>query len=155
VGVGTEVDVRYAMSGDARLALRVRPGGPHSIVWVGEWATNQDLDLLLESEALQSVFLDRLSPFATVVSYDARGTGLSDPVSLAELPTLEGWVHDLYRGGDGGRTRRCCAVWTGHVGASGGAVRRDPSRMHPRPDPVQLVRGDSPIRRLRRRSMSS
>jgi class 3 adenylate cyclase/pimeloyl-ACP methyl ester carboxylesterase len=96
VVVGTEADVRYAMSGDARLALRVRPGGPHAIVWVGEWATNQDLDLLLESEPLQSVFFDRLSSFATVVSYDQRGTGLSDPVWLAELPTLEGWVDDLH-----------------------------------------------------------
>jgi pimeloyl-ACP methyl ester carboxylesterase len=30
------------------------------------------------------------------VSYDQRGTGLSDPVSLADLPTLEGWADDLH-----------------------------------------------------------
>ena len=38
----------------------------------------------------------RLSSFATVVSYDQRGTGLSDPVSLGDLPTLEGWADDLH-----------------------------------------------------------
>ena len=81
-------------SGDARLAFTVRAGGPHAIVWVPAWATNQDLDL--EAEPLQSVFFDRLSSFATVLTYDQRGTGLSDPVSLAELPTLEGWVDDLH-----------------------------------------------------------
>jgi class 3 adenylate cyclase len=56
-------------------------------VWVPTWVTNQDLDLV-ESERLRS--------FATVVSYDQRGTGLSDPVSLADLPTLEGWADDLH-----------------------------------------------------------
>jgi class 3 adenylate cyclase len=95
VVVDAEPDVRYAISGDARLAFKVTAGGPHVIVWVGEFATNQDLDFL-EAEILQSVFFDRLSPFATVVSYDSRGTGLSDPVSLADLPTLDDWVDDLH-----------------------------------------------------------
>jgi class 3 adenylate cyclase len=95
VVVDTEVDVRYVMSGDARLAFRVHQGGPHPIVMVPNWATNQDLDFL-ESERVHGLFYERLSSFATVVSYDQRGTGLSDPVSLADLPTLEGWTDDLH-----------------------------------------------------------
>jgi pimeloyl-ACP methyl ester carboxylesterase len=94
VAVGTEVDVDYAISGNARLAFRVHDGGPHLMVFVSAWASNEDLDL--EPELFQSVFLDRLSSFAKVVSYDQRGTGLSDPVPLADLPTLEGWVDDLH-----------------------------------------------------------
>jgi pimeloyl-ACP methyl ester carboxylesterase len=90
VALGTEVDVRYAISGDARLAFKVFAGGLHDIVSVPSWITNQDFvgpgDLLIE----------RLMSFATVVSYDQRGTGLSDPVSSAELPTLEGWSDDLH-----------------------------------------------------------
>jgi hypothetical protein len=39
---------------------------------------------------------ERLSSFATVVSYDAHGTGLSDPASLVDLPTFEGWTDDLH-----------------------------------------------------------
>jgi class 3 adenylate cyclase len=95
VVVDTEVDVRYVISGDARLAFRVRKGGPHPIVMVPNWVSNQDLDVL-ESERAHSVFFERLSSFATVVSYDQRGTGLSDPVSLADLPTLEGRADDLH-----------------------------------------------------------
>jgi class 3 adenylate cyclase len=90
VALGTEVDVRYAISGDARLAFKVFAGGPHDIVSVPSWITNQDFvgpgDLLIE----------RLMSFATLVSYDQRGTGLSDPLSSAELPTLEGWSNDLH-----------------------------------------------------------
>jgi class 3 adenylate cyclase len=95
VVVDTEVDVRYAISGDARLAFSVRPGGPHAIVRVPGWVSNQDLDHLQSTQPLVAVF-ERLSSFATVVSYDQRGTGLSDPVSLADLPTLEGWTDDLH-----------------------------------------------------------
>jgi pimeloyl-ACP methyl ester carboxylesterase len=91
--VDTEGDVRYAMSGDARLAFRVRGRGPHPIVMV-RWGTNQDLDF--EPERMLGTTFERLFSFATVVSYDQRGTGLSDPVSLADLPTLEGWADDLH-----------------------------------------------------------
>jgi class 3 adenylate cyclase len=93
VAVDTEVDVRYAMSGDAGLAFRVRAGGPHVIVRVPAWISNQDLSL---ESRVQGPLDERLSSFATVVSYDQRGTGLSDPVVLGDLPTLEGWADDLH-----------------------------------------------------------
>jgi class 3 adenylate cyclase/pimeloyl-ACP methyl ester carboxylesterase len=96
VVVDPEVDVRYAMSGDARLAFRVRGSGPHPIVMVPNWVSNQDLNFLESERVHGGVFLERLVSFATVVSYDQRGTGLSDPVSLADLPTLEGWADDLH-----------------------------------------------------------
>jgi class 3 adenylate cyclase len=95
VVVDTEVDVRYAMSGDARLAFSIHAGGPHVIVWVPGWVSNQDLDHL-KSQPVRSQLFERLSSFATVVAYDQRSTGLSDPVSLADLPTLEGWADDLH-----------------------------------------------------------
>jgi class 3 adenylate cyclase len=91
--VGTEVDVSYATSRDARLAFRVRAGGPHWIVWAATWVSNQDLENL--DSQVRGPF-ERLLSFATRVSYDARGTGLSDPVSLADLPTLECWADDLH-----------------------------------------------------------
>ena len=94
VAVDTEVDVRYAISGDARLAFRVRAGGPHVIVWVPSMS-NQDLENL-GTQPVRGPLFERLSSFATSVSYDQRGTGLSDPVSLADLPTLEAWTDDLH-----------------------------------------------------------
>jgi class 3 adenylate cyclase len=95
VAVDAEVDVRYTISGDARLAFRVFAGGPHDIVWVPSWITNQDL-AYHDSQSPRALLFERLRSFATSVAYDARGTGLSDPVSLAELPTLEGWTDDLH-----------------------------------------------------------
>jgi class 3 adenylate cyclase len=95
--VDTEVDVHYAMSGDARLAFTVRAGGPHLIVLVPTWVSNQDLEGLASPRGLPlGLLFERLSSFATVVAYDQRGTGLSDPVSLVDLPTLEGWADDLH-----------------------------------------------------------
>jgi class 3 adenylate cyclase len=97
VRVDTEVDVHYAISGDARLAFRVRAGGPHVIVRVPTWVSNQDLEgLALQRVLPLGLLFERPSSFATVVSYDQRGTGLSDPVSLVDLPTLEGWTDDLH-----------------------------------------------------------
>jgi class 3 adenylate cyclase len=91
--VNDEDDIRYAISGDARLAFQVRGRGPHEIVSVPAWLSNQDFQ---PAPGAQGLFWERLHSFARVVSYDARGTGLSDPVSLSDLPTLEGWTDDLH-----------------------------------------------------------
>jgi pimeloyl-ACP methyl ester carboxylesterase len=96
VAVDTGVDVGYAMSGDARLAFRVRAGGPHPIVWVPTWFLLQDLETPAPPQFVSGPWFARLLSFATVVSYDQRGTGLSDPVSLADLPTLEALADDLH-----------------------------------------------------------
>jgi len=69
VAVDTEVDVSYAMSGDARLAFRVAAGGPHAIVWVPAWVSNQDLEDLV-TQPVRGPLFERLSSFATAVSYD-------------------------------------------------------------------------------------
>jgi pimeloyl-ACP methyl ester carboxylesterase len=39
-------------------------------------------------------YLNRLGRFARVICFDKRGAGLSDPVSLGALPTLEHWIDD-------------------------------------------------------------
>ena len=38
--------------------------------------------------------MDRLGSFSRVIWYDKRGTGVSDPVPLASLPTIEQWTDD-------------------------------------------------------------
>src|SRR5262245_61685088 len=79
------------MSGNARLAFRVRGDGPHEIVIIPSWFSN--LDAALPS-GIRSV-TDRLLSFAGVVSYGPPGPGGPDPVSLNDLPTLEGWADDV------------------------------------------------------------
>jgi pimeloyl-ACP methyl ester carboxylesterase len=40
-------------------------------------------------------FLMRLASFSRLIPFDKRGTGLSDPVRLDELPSLEQWMDDV------------------------------------------------------------
>jgi class 3 adenylate cyclase len=40
-------------------------------------------------------FFRRLSSFGRLILFDKRGTGLSDPVPLRAIPTVEEWVDDL------------------------------------------------------------
>ena len=75
VAVDADADVRYATSGDARLAFKVAAGDPHNVVWVGSWISNLDL---VDRDPLNAPLRGRLTSFASVVSYDQRGTGLSD-----------------------------------------------------------------------------
>ena len=87
-----EAEVCYAVSGDAHLAYTARGGGPHEIVFVPDWVSNQDV----EDPSEMGMFWERLGSFAKVVRYDQRGSGLSDPVALDDLPTLERWTDDLH-----------------------------------------------------------
>jgi pimeloyl-ACP methyl ester carboxylesterase len=43
-----------------------------------------------------AAFLDRLASFSRLILFDKRGTGLSDRVPLAELPTLEQRMEDVH-----------------------------------------------------------
>lgn len=83
--------VRYAKADDGvHVAFQVFGDGP-GLLYVPHWATH--LELLWE-EPLVADFMRRLGSFSTVVLFDKRGTGLSDPVSTPVLPTLERWCDD-------------------------------------------------------------
>jgi class 3 adenylate cyclase len=58
---------------------------------VTNWGTN--LDAMWEEPSLAH-FFHRLSGIGRVICFDKRGTGVSDPVPLAALPTLEEWMDD-------------------------------------------------------------
>ena len=82
--------VRYARIGDARIAYRVMGEGPLDIANVGGVASHLDL------QAEEPIFFggrQRLASFARVVTFDRRGTGLSDP--LDRPGTLEQQMDDL------------------------------------------------------------
>jgi pimeloyl-ACP methyl ester carboxylesterase len=40
-------------------------------------------------------FIRRLARFGRVLTFDKRGTGVSDPVPASELPSIEEWMDDL------------------------------------------------------------
>jgi len=82
----------YAPNGDVSIAYQVIGDGPTDLVYVPGWISN--VELMWEDPALAR-FLRRLSSFARLITFDKRGTGLSDGVSLTELPGLEARMDDL------------------------------------------------------------
>ena len=84
-------ETRYAASPDGYVAYQVFGAGPPDLVFMTHWATN--LDAMWDEQSLAS-YMDRLASFSRVICYDKRGSGVSDPVPLASLPTIEQWTDD-------------------------------------------------------------
>jgi len=83
---------RYARSGGVNIAYQVVGSGPIDLVYVMGWVSN--LDEFWE-EPSYARFLNRLASFSRLILFDKRGTGLSDRVPEAELPTLEQRMDDV------------------------------------------------------------
>src|SRR3954453_11059493 len=87
---GASPSVRYVRSGSARLAYRTVGRGPLDLAVITGPASHLDLQWE-EPETLRTI--RRLATFARVISFDRRGTGLSDPVDRA--PTMDQQMDDL------------------------------------------------------------
>lgn len=112
---------RYARSGDLHIAYIVQGGGPRpeapgsarrardfiDIVWVPPWISQ--VEYLWAEESLQGV-MDRLTTFSRVISFDRRGSGLSDP--LFGAPTLEEQMDDVIAVMDAAGCERAAIVGT-------------------------------------------
>jgi pimeloyl-ACP methyl ester carboxylesterase len=82
----------YAKSGDVHIAYQVVGAGPIDVVWVPGWFSNVESNWDVPETAY---FFDRLASFSRLIVFDKRGTGLSDPVSVKEPPTLEQRMDDV------------------------------------------------------------
>jgi class 3 adenylate cyclase len=85
-------EIRYANSGGVSVAYQVNGSGPVDLVYVGGWITH--IEAAREDPGLAR-FQDSLRGFARVVDFDKRGTGLSDRVPDAQLPTMEERMDDI------------------------------------------------------------
>ena len=83
---------RYARSGDVNIAYQIAGEGPIDLVYVPGWVSN--IETAWEDPHV-SRFLERLGSFSRLILFDKRGTGLSDRVSISELPTLEQRMDDV------------------------------------------------------------
>lgn len=83
---------KYAKSGDVNIAYQVVGTGPIDLVWVPGWISHLDTFWQIPSYAR---FLERLASFSRLILFDKRGTGLSDPVPVEQLATLEQRMDDL------------------------------------------------------------
>jgi class 3 adenylate cyclase/pimeloyl-ACP methyl ester carboxylesterase len=90
--------------------------GPLNVVFVPGWISHVELHW---EEPAVARFFDRLGSFATVACFDKRGTGLSDPVPVAELPTLEQRMDDVRAVMDDAGMERAALIGISEGGALG------------------------------------
>ena len=83
---------RYVRSGDANIAYQVVGQGPLDLIWVPGWISNVEVSWEVPEYAR---FLTRLASFSRLILFDKRGTGLSDGVSVENLPGLEQRMDDV------------------------------------------------------------
>jgi pimeloyl-ACP methyl ester carboxylesterase len=83
---------RYAKSGNLHLAYQVLGEGALDLVFVAEFWNS--IEAQWEEPGFER-FLRRLGSFSRLICFDQRGSGMSDPVALSELPTLEEWMDDV------------------------------------------------------------
>ena len=85
-------DTHYVKGPEGHIAYQVFGRGAHEIVFVPDHPNN--IEIMWEDPAT-SRFLERLATMGRVICFDKRGTGISDPVPLGALPTLERWMDDI------------------------------------------------------------
>ncbi len=81
---------RYAKSGDLHIAYIVEGDCPVDLMWIPPWVSQ--VEYLWSERSLERV-MRRLTRFARVITFDRRGSGLSDP--LWGAPTLEEQMDDV------------------------------------------------------------
>lgn len=84
-------ETRYATSDGGYVAFQVFGSGPPTCLFVSNWL--QNLDVMWDEPTLARYF-ERLASFSQVVCFDKRGSGVSDPVPLDAIPTVEVWMDD-------------------------------------------------------------
>jgi len=84
---------RYAKTPDGlHVAYSVLGDGPFDLVFISDWRSHVEV---ITEEPSAARFFERLASFSRLIWFDKRGTGLSDPVALAALPSLEDWMDDV------------------------------------------------------------
>jgi class 3 adenylate cyclase len=85
-------ETQYARVDGLHIAFQVVGDGPVDLVlvdqWVGHMEAQWDVPPMAELRR-------RLASFSRLILFDKRGVGMSDPVPLASLPSIETWMDDL------------------------------------------------------------
>jgi class 3 adenylate cyclase len=102
-------ETRYARSQDGRVAYQVVGKSPLDLVFIPSWFSN--IEVMWEEPSFAG-FLHRLATFSRVLCFDKRGSGVSDPVALEALPTLEQWMDDVRAVMDAAGSERAALLGT-------------------------------------------
>jgi class 3 adenylate cyclase len=86
-------ETHYARSPEGAVAYQVFGEGPTDLVFITQWGTNVDT---IWEEPSAARYFDRLASFARVIVFDKRGTGVSDPIPLDDMPPVDRWMEDIH-----------------------------------------------------------
>jgi class 3 adenylate cyclase/pimeloyl-ACP methyl ester carboxylesterase len=109
-------ETRYAERGDVHIAYQIIGEGESDLVLVPEFW--HSIEAQWDQPALAD-FLLRLSSFGRLISFDQRGTGVSDPVRPDEASSLEQWLDDISIVMDEVGSRQAVLVGMGGGGSLG------------------------------------
>lgn len=84
-------DTKYVKTQGGYVAYRVFGSGPIDILFISNWC--QNVELMMEEPSLAR-FINTLASAGRVICFDKRGSGMSDPVPLSAIPTVEDWMDD-------------------------------------------------------------
>ncbi|MBT2323878.1 adenylate/guanylate cyclase domain-containing protein [Variovorax paradoxus] len=109
-------ETRYAKSGDFHIAYQVIGNGPFDLVFIPGFIST--VEYCWEDPRLAH-FYRRLASFARLILFDKRGTGMSDPVPVDQLPTLEQRMDDVRAVMDAVGSKRAALVGVSEGGPLG------------------------------------
>jgi class 3 adenylate cyclase len=89
--MGERPRTQYARNGDVHVAFQAIGDGPLDLLLIDTWVHHVEAVWDFPDFAR---FLRRLSSLGRLIHFDRRGTGLSDPVPLDQLPDLQTQVGD-------------------------------------------------------------
>lgn len=85
-------ETHYTRVGDVHIAYQTLGEGAIDVVLADQWFSHMDgqWDVPPLAELRR-----RLASFSRLILFDKRGVGLSDPVPIQSLPSIEAWMDDL------------------------------------------------------------
>jgi pimeloyl-ACP methyl ester carboxylesterase len=107
-------ETRYARSGDVHIAYQTVGEGTPDLLLVPEFW--HSIEAQWDEPAL-AAFLHRLSSFGRLISFDQRGTGVSDPVPPDAVLALEQWLDDIVAVMDEARSEQAVLLGLGGGGS--------------------------------------
>ena len=107
-------ETKYAKSGEYHIAYQVIGKGTLDIVLIPGFVSHVEYGW---EDPQFAHFLRRLASFGRLIIFDKRGTGLSDPVAVHQLPTLEERMDDARAVMDAVGSERAALIGVSEGGA--------------------------------------
>jgi class 3 adenylate cyclase/pimeloyl-ACP methyl ester carboxylesterase len=106
--------VRYVRSGEGQVAYSVFGSGPLELLLIDDWAWHLEAVWDYPDSAAE---YERIASYARVVMWNRRGVGLSDPLPLDQMTTIDSGLNDVLAVLDATGLERCAVI-----GAAGGVA---------------------------------